>query len=168
MHEHRRPLGKFAECIEELDHPALKSHCRVDFCRPAIVRRRTFRDGIDEVKHFLAVALSLGQLPIVIPKRIVSVAHHRHLAIPGRFEERSRPVPCRPDQVVESVTAQQEEPVVTTGEVERSEHRIVGLSNIDRRHQVRSFHSKVSQMWGEARRGGEVRASRLAGVVPRA
>ena len=128
MHQFESSRGKITEGIEEIDH----RHSEVGgLLRPPVDRVKIGITGVDEIEHLLMVPSPLREFAIEIAERVAFRTHDGETDRSVGVEERSRGDPSGFDERVEVVTAQQEEPVITTGSIERIERRLVRSGDVD-------------------------------------
>ena len=128
VNESHRPIGEHRQLVEQLGHRLTEAGQRL---RPTIALIDRGVRGVDEVEHLLVIALALGELAIEVAHGVLLIAHDRRLDRSVGGEETARLVPRTLDQVVEAVSRQEEEPVITTGRVECGERRGRGARDVD-------------------------------------
>jgi len=131
MKQRERALRQIAERVEETHHRVAEA---VQLVRPAVLAIEAGHRRVDEIEHFLLVALALGEFAVEPAQRVFFVAHNALPHRPIRIEEALRFAPRVLDQRIEAVAGEQKEAVVPTSGVERSQRRSTGVGDVDDGH----------------------------------
>jgi hypothetical protein len=86
----------------------------VDPAWPSVVVRRSAVRRVDKIEDFLVITASLGEFTIVVSEGDLGVASHRILDGLVRLEESTTMRERIVDQLIETVAAEQEKPMIGT------------------------------------------------------
>ena len=131
MNERQCAIGELAEFVKGLEHGVAKPW---QVTRPTIASVNLFDGRIEEIEYLFVIAFAFGELAVVVAHGVIDIASDFIFDCAISIKKPSCLLPGSIDEVVKSVAAQKEKPVVAACRIKSVKRRGSRAGNINDRH----------------------------------